>query len=88
MIIIKDFYSTWCKPCTTLHKILDEVNDEYTDVKVEYIDIEDPKNADLLKEFNIRSVPFILIEEDGAIIKKATGLQNKKFFTEILEGNE
>lgn len=84
MIIIKDFYADWCKPCKALDKVLKEINDEYEDVVLKKFDVEDPENEELVTNLKIRSVPTVIIEKDGIILEKSVGMQNKTFFTNIL----
>lgn len=84
MIVIKDFWASWCKPCAQLDKVLSEINDEYNNVSIKKFDIEDPINEKLVEQYSIRSVPTIIIEKNGILIQKAVGMQSKGFFTKIL----
>ena len=64
------FTATWCKPCQALKEILDRIE---TDIPIEVIDIDE--NMELATEYGIRSVPTMVMVEDGNVIKKMVGVQ-------------
>ena len=63
------FYAEWCKPCTTLSKILED----FTSVPVENINID--SNQEFVTRYTIRNIPtLILVDNDGKELYKHTGL--------------
>ena len=63
------FYAEWCKPCTTLSKILED----FTSVPVENINID--SNQEFVTRYTIRNIPtLILVDNEGKELYKHTGL--------------
>lgn len=63
------FYAEWCKPCTTLSKMLED----FTSVPVENINID--INQEFVTKYTIRNIPtLILIDDEGKELYKHTGL--------------
>jgi thioredoxin 1 len=62
------FTASWCGPCKMLSKTLEQIK---TDVPIEVIDIDE--NSELATEYNIRSVPTLVIVKDEKEIKRLVG---------------
>lgn len=70
--IIK-FYSNTCGPCKVLDNFLKKANIEY-----EAIDVFDEKNTPIVTQYNIRSVPVLIKEEDGKEIARHVGIMTEE----------
>lgn len=71
MKLIK-IYSKTCGPCKVLEKNLKE-----SGVKYDNIDITSKEGETLVEQYNIRTVPtLLLIDDNGSIIKKHIGILN------------
>lgn len=75
------FEASWCQPCKTLSAIMEGLE---LPVPVERIDID--QNMQRAREYNIRSVPtLVLVDEQGTEIKRGqnfrTGESIQEFFT-------
>ena len=76
------FYATWCEPCKGLSQVINGAKDKIT-VPIEEVNIEE--NMDLAMKYGIRSVPtLILVDEDGAVVKKNVGVLNESQLLEFL----
>jgi thioredoxin 1 len=67
------FTASWCQPCKTLSKTLENMD---VKIPIDVVDIDE--NLDVAIEYGIRSVPTLLIVEDGTIMKRTTGLKTKE----------
>lgn len=77
------FYATWCAPCKGLSIVIDGVKDQI-DTVIEDINIED--NIELSQKYGVRTVPtLVLVNDDGEVVKKATGMMNEQQFLEFVE---
>lgn len=71
MKLIK-IYSKTCGPCKVLEKNLKE-----SGVKYDNVDITSKEGETLVEQYNIRTVPtLLLIDDNGSIIKKHIGILN------------
>ncbi len=83
--VLVDFWADWCMPCKALAPTIDELADEYVGkVKVGKVDTE--SNATLAQQFNIVSIPTVLLFRNGEVTEKFVGLRTKKDFQESING--
>ena len=74
--VVVDFWATWCKPCLAIAPILEEIAAEYGDkVLVAKIDVDE--NADTARQFDVRSIPTLIVFEDGQPTNRITGAPSK-----------
>jgi thioredoxin 1 len=74
------FTADWCNPCKRTKPIVEELNRESPEIKFQMIDVD--SEIDLVKKFEIKSVPTFIVLKDGIEINRVTGAQTK----EQLEG--
>ena len=75
-----DFFATWCGPCMMQGPILEQLKNKVGD-DANIIKIDVDRNPDLSAEYQIRSVPTLIIFKDGMPQWRASGLQQ----LEVLE---
>jgi len=71
-VTIKDFYADWCGPCKTQDPILEELKEEYEDVEFEKIDVDE--NQDVANEYQVRSLPTLIVENDDGVVERFVGV--------------
>ncbi len=76
----KYFSATWCGPCKTFKPIMQELASEGYSVQILDID----QNKALAQQYNVRSVPTTIIEENGAVVDTIIGVSNKTRIMEAL----
>jgi thioredoxin 1 len=69
------FTADWCNPCKKVKPVVEEINRE-TNNKFQLIDVD--SEMELVKRFEIRSVPTFILLEDGKEIQRITGAQTRK----------
>ena len=80
--VLVDFWASWCSPCKLLLPTLDKLSEEVgDDVLIVKVNVDD--NVALAKDYGIRSIPTLLLIEDGEVKNKLMGNQTldnlKKF---------
>ncbi|MDP7008022.1 MAG: thioredoxin [Phycisphaerales bacterium] len=74
--VLVDFWAEWCGPCKAIGPTIEELASEYADkAKVGKVDID--SNRDIAMQFNIQSIPSILIFKDGQVIETFVGMKAK-----------
>lgn len=74
------FTASWCQPCKMLSKNLEELK---TDIPIEVVDID--VNPEMAVENRVRSVPTLLMMEDGVEKKRLVGLVDKNNLLKWIE---
>lgn len=74
-VTLKQFHAEWCGPCSTQEPIIDELEEEYTSVNFERIDVDEQQ--DVANQYQVRSIPAIIIEQDGDVVKRFTGVTQR-----------
>ena len=80
MKTIKYFSATWCGPCKVFKPVMNEIAGE--GYHVEFIDIDNL--SDLASKYNVRSVPTVVIEENGKEVNRIIGAVSKQSIMENL----
>lgn len=83
MIKILKFSSSWCSPCKTLSKTLEEVKPLYPELEIEEIDVEE--NDELASSFSVMALPTMVFVVDDIPVRKTTGSKSKEQIIELIE---
>ncbi len=78
--VVVDLFATWCGPCKMLSPILDEISEEITTTKFFKIDVDE--NEDIAREYNVMSIPTVLVFENGNLVNTIVGLKPREFLVE------
>lgn len=80
---IIDFYATWCGPCKVIAPILDEISKEYAG-KIDVYKVDVDKEPELAKEFNVQSIPTLLMIPMKGKSQVLQGAMSKDQLTKII----
>jgi thioredoxin 1 len=81
MLHVLYFTADWCNPCKKVKPIVEEINRESI-TKFQIIDVD--LEMELVKRFEIRSVPTFILLKDGKEIKRITGAQTRNQLEEFI----
>lgn len=84
--VLVDFFATWCGPCREMHKVLEEVKSAMGErARIVTLDIDEAANRRLTAEYNIRSVPTLIIFSNGVQRWRQSGVVSSKKLISMLE---
>ena len=81
--VVIDCFANWCGPCKMISPVIDQLSEEYKETKFYKIDVDEAQ--DITKEYNIMSIPTLLIFENGELKEKVVGLRSKSELEELIK---
>jgi len=70
--VVADFWAEWCGPCKMIAPVLKDLARDYKDkIKIAKIDVD--AESELAQQFNIVSIPTILVFSKGQVVKQQIG---------------
>ncbi len=70
--VVADFWAEWCGPCRMIAPVLKQLAQDYKDrIKIAKIDVD--AEGELAQQFNIVSIPTILVFSKGQVVKQQIG---------------
>ncbi len=83
---VVDFSATWCGPCKMIEPILEELSDEL-DGQVDFFNADSDENMELAQEYEIQSIPALLVFKNGKVVDRAVGFQPKQAVKNFILSN-
>ena len=85
-VVLVDFFATWCGPCKMLAPVLEQVSEEMNG-KANIIKVDIDQCPDLADEFQITSVPTMMIFKDNVKVDMLVGFLPKERITEVIDSH-
>ena len=82
MVTLKKFSAVWCGPCRALAPVINEVKNQFSNVKFEEYDVDTA--YDEATKYGIRSVPTVMFFDGNVKINSTVGMQSDNHYKEIL----
>ena len=74
--VLVDFWATWCGPCKMVAPVLEEIATEQAgQLTVAKIDVD--ANPETAREFNVVSIPTMILFKDGQPVTRIVGAKGK-----------
>ena len=74
--VLLDFWASWCGPCKMLSPVVDQIGEENPDIKVGKVNVDE--EMDLARQFNVMSIPTLVVFKDGKQVNQSVGVQPKE----------
>ncbi len=82
--VLVDFGADWCPPCRAMHPALEKIAADYAGrAKVVQVDVDGASG--LASQYGVRSIPTLLVIQDGKVVDQAIGLQSESQLSTMLD---
>jgi thioredoxin 1 len=81
--VLVDFWAPWCGPCRVVHPVLEEIDAEREDLTILSLNVDE--NQQTAAQYEVLSIPTMILFKDGAIAKKVVGAMPKRRLEAELE---
>ncbi|WP_459879942.1 thioredoxin [Halorubrum gandharaense] len=79
-----DFYADWCGPCKTQDPILEEVQEDLGEAfELQKVNVDEEQ--DVANEYQVRSLPTLIVENDEGVVDRFVGVTQKDDITAALQ---
>ncbi len=79
-VVVVDFFATWCGPCKMLAPVFESASKEM-DGKAKFLKVDIDESLEIARQFNISTVPTIMVFKDGKPVKSLVGFMPKEKIT-------
>ena len=84
--VLVDFWAEWCGPCKSIAPALDEISEEKNSIlKIAKLNVDE--NPSISQQYNIRSIPALMIFKDGEKIAEIMGALPKSNLEKWIDEN-
>ena len=81
--VIVDFWASWCGPCRMLSPVIEEISETNNDIKVCSVNVDE--QMDLAQEFQISSIPTLLVFKGGQLVNSSVGVIPKAAILDLVK---
>jgi thioredoxin 1 len=84
--VLVDFSAEWCGPCKMMAPVLSQLKDKMDD-KLRILKIDVDNNRELASKYNIRSVPTLMLFQDGKTKWSGVGVMTSDYLQNVVNNN-
>jgi thioredoxin 1 len=84
--VIVDFSAEWCGPCKMMAPVLKQLKERMDD-KIRILKIDVDHNRRLAVKYNIRSVPTLMLFQNGRTIWSGVGVMTSDYLENVINAN-
>ena len=81
--MLLDFYADWCGPCRMVGPLVEEIAGEHPEYVIAKVNVD--SEPELAREYNVFSIPTLVVLKNGKIAAQAAGARNKSGILALLE---
>lgn len=82
--VLVDFHADWCGPCRAQSPIVERLAEEYAGrARIGKVDVDDEQ--ELAARFGVRSIPTLIVFDEGKVVDQLVGAQSKSVLSERLD---
>ena len=75
--VMVDFYADWCAPCKYVAPLMDELANTHQGTLL-VVKVDTDQAPDVSQQFNIRSIPTVILFKDGEEVGRSVGFEPEK----------
>jgi thioredoxin 1 len=75
--VLVDFWATWCRPCTMVAPILEELTQEY-EGKLTIAKLDVDQSQETAKKYHVMSIPTMIVFKEGKPVANIVGFKPKE----------
>lgn len=84
LLVVVDFFATWCGPCKAIAPKLEEFQNKYAD-KIVVVKVDVDECEDLAAQYNISSMPTFLFIKNKQVVTQFSGANADKLENHITQ---
>ncbi len=82
--VLVDFWAEWCAPCRAIAPLLESLSEDY-DGRATIAKLDIDANQQVAMKFGIRSIPTVMLFNQGEIVDTLVGVRPKPDYVSSLE---